>query len=284
MRVRPGTPAGGQFAPSSHGDPDVTLAHSDSSRYACPRCGNEYVRPDEALPPGHTCQASKAAPDPDAMAAHFRTVRDARAEKESLDADNWGDHELHANFVSEIRGARCWKDSDRSVAAATVNGRNVAAEMLDQMSQDFDLDVDDCRIDDDVDGRTYLLKWGLKTASVPRPVTEADKNVATTIYRQIGPIVAGNMDAKAAWSGAVRNGLKMGNCRMGRTRVDVTVTLNGSDLYDVKVDRRPTLKDPDPSTLFSAVDLSVGQMQRMMLQIGDNDRDALASMEGATKQ
>ena len=112
---------------------------------------------------------------------------------------------------------------------------------------------------------------------VQRPITFADKEIATTIYRQIGPIVAGNMDAKARNTFAVTNGVRMTSCRAGaRKRVDVTVTLNSGDLYDIEVVSSPTLK-ADSKPIAKAGNVHVSQLQGMMLKIGDGRPEEIAA-------
>lgn len=105
--------------------------------------------------------------------------------------------------------------------------------------------------------------------------SDYDRQVATTIYRQIGPIVAGNMDAKASRAGAIPGGLRMGGCLMVRRRVDVDVALNGKDLYDVTVVSAPTLKTGGGEVLFETRDVFADQIRALMLDVGDNNQDAL---------
>lgn len=111
----------------------------------------------------------------------------------------------------------------------------------------------------------------------PQPITDADKEIATTIYRQIGPIVAGNMDAKSRNAYAITTGVRMTNCRAGaRKRVDVIVTLNSGDLYDVEVVSKPTLK-ADSKPVAKASNIHVSQLQGLMLKIGDGRSGEIAA-------
>lgn len=108
-------------------------------------------------------------------------------------------------------------------------------------------------------------------------VTDRDRTVATTIYRQIGPVVAGNMDAKASRAGAIPGGLRMGGCLMGRSRrVDVDVVLTPADLYDVTVTTAMTLRKPGGDRVLAVAGVDASQIRGLMLAIGDNNTEALA--------
>lgn len=111
--------------------------------------------------------------------------------------------------------------------------------------------------------------------SVERPLTQDDHDIARTIYSQIGPFAAGNMDAKARKAYTVTGGITMTECRSGRKTVDVTVTLNGSDLYDVAVNEPPSFRATSGQQLAAKRDVHVADLQRVMYDIGDAHLDRL---------
>lgn len=68
-----------------------------------------------------------------------------------------------------------------------------------------------------------------------RAVTDDDRQLARHMYEQIGPVVAGNMDAKARKVMTIPHGMLLQGCRSGTHRVDVAVRHLGMGLREVVV-------------------------------------------------
>ena len=106
-----------------------------------------------------------------------------------------------------------------------------------------------------------------------RPVTDDDRQFARYMYEQIGPVVAGNMDAKARKVMTIPHGMLLQGCRSGAHRVDVAVRHLGLGLREVVVfDSRGTM-------LGSAATRGQGGLQKALLAIGDGRVDELRALD-----
>jgi len=106
-----------------------------------------------------------------------------------------------------------------------------------------------------------------------RPVTDGDRQLARHMYEQIGPVVAGNMDAKARKVMTIPHGMLLQGCRSRAYRVDVAVRHLGLGLREVVVfDSRGTV-------LGSAATRGQGELQKAMLAIGDGRVDELRTLD-----
>ena len=106
-----------------------------------------------------------------------------------------------------------------------------------------------------------------------RPVTDDDRQLARHMYEQMGPVVAGNMDAKARKVMTIPHGMLLQSCRSGAHRVDVAVRHLGLGLREVVVfDSRGTV-------LGSAATRDQGGLLKAMLAIGDGRIDELKVLD-----
>lgn len=106
-----------------------------------------------------------------------------------------------------------------------------------------------------------------------RPVTGEDRATAGHLYEQIGPVVAGNMDARASDVVPIPHGMVLQGCRSGRNRVDVSVREIGLGLREV------TVFGPDGAKIGEATVSGQGGLQRAMLAVGDGDLETLIRLD-----
>lgn len=106
-----------------------------------------------------------------------------------------------------------------------------------------------------------------------RPVTGEDRDTARHLYEQIGPVVAGNMNARARDVVTIPHGLLLQGCRSGRHRVEVSVREIGLGLREV------TVLGPDGAKTGEATASGRGGLQRAMLAIGDGDLDTFIRLD-----
>jgi hypothetical protein len=71
----------------------------------------------------------------DRIVEAFTNVKAERLDVEDRDAALWSDGDTYRAFMAQLRTARCWKVSDRRVAASISPrgcGESAASEMLDR--------------------------------------------------------------------------------------------------------------------------------------------------------
>lgn len=107
-----------------------------------------------------------------------------------------------------------------------------------------------------------------------RPVADEDRDTARHLYEQIGPVVAGNMNARARDVVTIPHGMVLQGCRSGRHRVDVSVRQLGLGLREVIV------FDLHGGTRLAEATVSGrGGLQRAMLAVGDGDLDTFTRLD-----